>query len=445
MAPPKDRRAAEIVHSLFGANFQQQGRGFYVALELLAICRGVLDAGDELLSDVPQVRYLRRSHDLARGLATGEPIAAEVLADAVDGERTAETLRALLESLIVAVPGRRLKPRWYAAHLYPFVGELVHYDAVERKPGPHLERYVFRDGGGFAYRVLRSDTDLQRRDRNRNALESLVQNSETALGHIAHALHSHDRAKDGEPWTDKSESEAVVNDDPFISRWPEFLRSGLDWIGTRSDIPKAKRVEQILHWVPFCVAWHVLRLARNRLGQKTEVVPVDCRRIANPVRALSQEKLSGFRSDVVRAVIAAAENLRDASEEQTGWDKYTRSTSNSVASPRAFFTETLAAVGALNATTGKRHFTFKAPMLEAMVAATVEPGQVVEFNEYCQQLYDMFGLVVDAPQARQAELTLNVDEAEFRTNGDAFRSRLENAGLLTRYSDATDLVHGEIR
>lgn len=443
LANKTDRRAAEIVHSLFGANFQQQGRGFYVSLELLAICRGVLDSGKELLAEGNPVEYWRRSHDLARRLATDELVEAGELDDAIDGERTAETLRALLGSLVVTIPGRRRAPRWYAAHLYPFVGELVHYDAVERRGAPSIERYVFRDGGGFAYHVLRTDHDLQRRARNRSTLESLVQNSETALGQIANALHSHDRAKEKKEFEDDSESEAVVND--AISSWPEFLRAGLDNIGSRSDVPRAKRVEQILHWIPYCVARHVLRLARNRQGQDVEVVPVDCSRSANPVRAYSQDKLNIFRIDVVKAVTATAVELRDASGEQSGWDKYTRSDSKFAGSPRAFFTETLAAVGALNATTGKRHFTFKAPILEAMVAATIGPGQVVEFGEYCQQLFDQFGLVIGPHQARQAGATMHVDEADFKVNFDSFRNRLENAGLLTRYSDETDLVHGEIR
>ena len=443
MTQKADRRAAEIVHSLFGANFQQQGRGFYVSLELLAICRGVLDSEKELLAEGNPVTYWRRSHDLARRLATDEPIGEGVLDDAVDGERTAETLRALLGSLVVTIPGRRLKPRWYAAHLYPFVGELVHYDAVERRNTPSIERYVFRDGGGFAYHVLRTDHDLQRRARNRSTLESLVRNSETALGQIANALHSHDSAKERVAFKDDSESEAVVYDE--ISPWPEVLRAGLDRIGTRSDVPRAKRVEQILHWIPYCVARHVLRLARHRLGQDDEVVPIDCSRSTNPVRTFSQAKLNVFRIDVVKAVTAAAIERREASGEQSGWDKYTRSDSKFAGSPRAFFTETLAAVGALNATTGKRHFTFKAPMLEAMVAATIAPGQVVEFGEYCQQLFDQFGLVIGPHQARRAGATMHVDEADFKVNFDSFRNRLENAGLLTRYSDETDLVHGEIR
>src|SRR5689334_14874625 len=46
-----DRRGAEIVLDLFGSNLQQQGRGLYVGLELLAICKGVIEAGGELLAD----------------------------------------------------------------------------------------------------------------------------------------------------------------------------------------------------------------------------------------------------------------------------------------------------------------------------------------------------------------------------------------------------------
>lgn len=439
----RDRRGAEIVHTLFGANFQQQGRGFYVSLELLAICRGILDRGGTLLEsgDEP-ICYMRRSHDVARRLATGELIPKEKLEQVADGDKTVGTLQALFSSLVVTVPGRRVRPRWFASHLYPFAGELVHYDAVERRALPSVERYVFRDGGGFAYRVLRTDPDLDRRARIRDTLKALVEDGETALGRIASALHSHDEAVEKE-FDDDSEFKSVVHDES--SPWPNLLRAGVDRIGSRSDVPHAKRVEQILHWVPYCVARHVLRLARNRMGRAGEMVPVDCSRHSNPVRSLGQEKLNEFRWDITKAVVDMAAELRDASSDPASWDKYTRVDSKAAASPKAFFTETMAAVGALNATTGKRHFTFKVPMLEALAAATIDGGREVEFGEYCQWLFDELGIIIGPRQARQVGLTMGIDETDFKTNLDAFRNRLESGGLLTRYSDETDLVHGEIR
>lgn len=448
MPPIRDRRGADVVHELFGANLQEQGRGFYVALELLAIVRGVHDAGlqEVLAPDVDVVRYCRSSHDMARRIATATPIPAEELARAVQGATTLETLHALLSSLIVAVPGRRRSPKWFAAHLYPFVGELVHYDAVERSRRPSIERYVFRDAGGFAYHVLRTDPDEARRGRVRDGLLRLVTDSATALGRVASALKSHDGAEQpSEPFADESELHTDPHDD--WSSWPDTLRSGVDRIVSRPDTAPAKRVEQLLHWVPYCVARHQLRLARRQLGLQGESIPVDATNDANPLRTRSQIALGEYRWNIVAALTSLAVQHQEATpaDEQAQWNRYTQPNAPFANSPRAFFAETLAAVGALNATVGRRHFTFKVPMLEALVAARVDPGREVEFHQFCNDLAGQLSLVIDQPAARRAGLTVDIDEGVFAANASAFRSRLAAAGLLTHYSDATSLVHGEVR
>jgi hypothetical protein len=168
---------------------------------------------------------------------------------------------------------------------------------------------------------------------------------------------------------------------------------------------------------------------------------------SNPIRKRSQETLAEFRWNIVSALIAVAKRRAGESDDPgaDSWVRYTNSNPAFTASPRAFFTETLAAVGALNATTGRRHFTFKAAMLEAVVSATTIPGSEIEFEDYCAQLYGVLGLVIGSTEARAAGLTDDIDGESFDINLIGFRQRLEASGLLTRYSDATDLVHGEIR
>ena len=448
MPATRDRRGAELVHELFGANLQEQGRGFYVALELLAIIRGVHEAGvhGDLAPDVEVIRYARQSHDLARRIATNTTISNDELLAAVQGETTLETLRALLSSLVVTIPGRRRSPKWFAAHLYPFVGELVHYDAAERSRRPSIERYVFRDAGGLAHRILRSDSDELRRERVRTGLLALVTDSGTALGRVAAALRSHDAAPvPAEPFADESEAQADPHSD--TSRWPELMRAGVNRIVSRTTTPRATRVEQLLHWVPYCVARHELALARQRLGKPPEVIPTDATSSANPLRSHSQRALDSFRWDIVAALTStAAAHLAAATEDERHlWARYAEHNARFTASPRAFFTETLAAVGALNATVGRRHFTLKVSMLEALTAALIEPNREVEFDDFCNQLWTDLGIVVDQRSARAAQLTNDIDEGVFAGNARAFRGRLASAGLLTHYSDATSLVHGEAR
>lgn len=454
-----DRSKAEVVLDLFGVNLEQQGRGFYVSLELLAIARGVYEVDPSALldSEADVVSYLRSSHDFARRVAVNAGIDEVTLESAIDDDETLATLQALTSSLLVQIPGRRKSPNWYNAHLYPFVGQLIHYDAAERwKAGlphgtkmPHIERYVFRDGGAWAYRVLRTDPDGPRRARTRDGLLELVRDSESPLGQISHALRTHDYDRDLAPYEDRSESKIQTFTDD--SPWPEHLRRGVHFIASRTQVPRSKRIESLMHWTPYCLARHQLHLARTSLGEPPETVFVDFLKDATPLRRLSQHALDGFRKDIVNAIIVRATTLHEAAKangDETLARRYVRHMSQSTTgtgSPRSFFTETLAAVGALNATTGRRHFTMKPPMLEAMVSATLSPGTEEEFYGLCSRLYDEYRVIIDERTAGEHDLTVDVDASVFARNSKAFRSRLAATGLLTEYSDATSIVRGEAR
>lgn len=450
MAQSHDRRGASLVQDLFGVNLQEQGRGFYVSLELFAIARGVLlhEPGQLLAPKEGGISFQRASHDLARRIAVGEEVRDETLAPAVQGEPALRTLNALLSSLLVEVPGRRRAPRWFSSHFYPFVGELVHYDAVERRGNPSIERYVFRDGGGWAYHVLRFDPEDRRREETRDSLAALVCDSGSPLGRVAAALQTHDSAT-AEIWLDQSEAKTEPHDTE--SPWPELLRRGVHSVVTRMEVPRAKRIESLMHWVPYCLARHQLHLARRSLGKPRELILVDATRDANPLRRCSQESLEEFRWDIAAALTSRAAVQYQAAldrgdiEKAEPWGKYAQPNATFTKSPRAFFSETLAAVGALNSTSGRRHFTFKPPMLEALVAALLEPGEEEEFYRFCQQLHEQLGLVIDDRTARTVDLTAAIDGGVFAVNAEAFKARLEAAGLLTHYSDATSIIHGEPR
>lgn len=475
-----DRSKAEVVRRLFGVNLEQQGRGFYVPLEMLAIARGVYLAHQEdpekragLLDDGDRVAYKRTSHDLARRIATKASIAEgdEELSKAVelDSPETLETLHALFSSLLVEIPGRRSQPSWFGAHIYPFVGELIHYDAVDRRiyqrsaslkkkeqarkltakvKTPSIERYLFRDGGGWAYKVLRSDPDPDRKAATRQGLGDLVRDSGTPLGNLAKALSAHDFDYDEEPYEDDSERDIDLYED--LSPWPGLLRSGARNIVARTTTPRAKRTESLMHWVPYCLARHQLHLARRKLGfTDGESILLDFGNEATPLRSESQKNLTSFRNDIANAINVQAREMIDEAEgdeaKKGRYERFTKETGNAVASPRAFFSETLAAVGALNATVGRRHFTMKPPMLEALVSATVPQGTEMEFDQFCVLLYKNYGLVTENKVAAASPLAHEVDSSVLAHNGKAFREKLAAIGLLTQYSDATSMVRGEPR
>ncbi|MFF2470570.1 hypothetical protein [Streptomyces sp. NPDC058066] len=481
-----DRSKAEVVFRLFGVNLEQQGRGFYVSLEMLAIARGVYLAHQEdpekfaelLDNGADTVAYKRTSHDLARRIATHSDIIEgnEELGKAVelDSPETMETLHALFSSLLVEIPGRRSQPSWFGAHIYPFVGELIHYDAVDRRikksdasspknskkrnqaekvdvgiNAPRIERYLFRDGGGWAYKVLRSDPDPGRKTATRQGLSDLVQDSGTPLGNLAKALSAHDFDYDEVPYKDGSESEIKLYEDR--SPWPDLLRDGARNIVARTlTVPRAKRTESLMHWIPYCLARHQLHLARWKLdGTGRESILLDFGNEATPLRTESQKNLAAFRNDIVNAINAQAQEMIDEAEgdeDRKGrYERFTKETGKAVASPRTFFSETLAAVGALNATSGRRHFTMKPPMLEALVSATVAQSSEMEFDQFCELLYEKYRLVVENKVVTQDPLAYEVDSSILEHNGKAFREKLAAIGLLTQYSDATSMVRGEPR
>ncbi|MEU8981005.1 hypothetical protein [Streptomyces sp. NPDC048309] len=467
-------------------NLEQQGRGFYVPLEMLAIARGVYLAHKEdsekfagLLDNGASTAYKRTSHDLARRIATKTRIieGAEELGKAVelDSPETMETLHALFSSLLVEIPGRRNQPSWFSAHIYPFVGELIHYDAVERRikqsdtspkkgakkrqqadkvaagvSAPSIERYLFRDGGSWAYKVLRSDSDLHRKEVTRQGLRDLVQDSGTPLGNLAKALSAHDFDYDEAPVQGSDEGIKLYED---LSPWPDLLREGVRNIVARTGtVPRAKRTESLMHWVPYCLARHQLQLARRKLGATDrESILLDFGNEATPLRRESQNNLNGFRNDIVNAInIQAKEMIAEIEAEgdevrKRRYERFTKDAGNAVVSPRAFFSETLAAVGALNATVGRRHFTMKPPMLEGLVSATVPHGTEMEFDQFCALLYEKYGLVVENKVADASPLAYEVDPSILDHNGKAFREKLAAIGLLTQYSDATSMVRGEPR
>ncbi|MGA4858346.1 hypothetical protein ACPCAB_17060 [Streptomyces koyangensis] len=477
-----DRSKAEVVLRLFGVNLEQQGRGFYVPLEMLAIARGVYLAHQEdpekfagLLDNGAGTAYKRTSHDLARRIATKARIVEgdEELGKAVelDSPETMETLHALFSSLLVEIPGRRSQPSWFGAHIYPFVGELIHYDAVERRVkqidakkgakkrkqatkvavginAPSIERYLFRDGGSWAYKVLRVDPDPDRKEATRQGLRDLVQDSGTPLGNLAKALSAHDFDYDEAP-VEGSDTGIELYED--FSPWPDLLREGTRNIVTRiATVPRAKRTESLMHWVPYCLARHQLHLARTKVGATNrESILLDFGNEATPLRRESQKNLAGFRNDIVNAINVQARVMIDEVEgdedKKRRYGRFTKEGGTAVFSPRVFFTETLAAVGALNATAGRRHFTMKPPMLEALVSATVAQDVEMEFDKFCTLLYEKYGLVIEDKVAAASPLAYEVDPSVLDHNGKAFREKLAAIGLLTQYSDATSMVRGEPR
>ncbi len=440
-----ETQAARVVaRSCYGSPLAQQERGFFVCLELLSVLRGHFLSGEELLSPGDEMKdFIRVSHDFARRLAVGSLHRDDEGFESIDLDAR-EPLQALLKSLTLSIPGQRRAPEWFGCYLYPYVGELVHYDTVRRRNQPALERYSFRGAGILAHEILRTDPNHERVERAQRGLKQLVTNSGTALGKLARALHSHDHVGDSDPWLGEVE-QAIAGAALPETKWTELLRRGVANIVDRTETPGAQRIEHLMHWVPYCIARHALEISQEAAGQSCAPIVVDLRSSSNPVRDLSRTDLDRSRWAIVNALLAQAEMIRDSYDaehpDRKAFNTLLKSRERLIKGPRAFVTETLAAVGALNSTSGRRWFTIHLPLMETFVHALVPEFEEIELDRFIlEELCHRLDLVLDGKSAAKRGLVEQVDLAEFDRNAEFAATALRSLGLLTEYSDSTRMV-----
>jgi hypothetical protein len=449
---------ANVVRECFGAALSDIGRGFFVTLELLAILRGGMDLQEHdgtLLLQVPApgdpVRYARKSHDFARRMPTDPELLDPSELGALEGTDTRAALAALVDALTVPFPGRRGRPPFKRRLLYPYVGELIHYDAVDRRGRVSLEQYTFRGAGGLVYKMLGRDSDKERLARNESGLMALVSDSGSALGRLASAMQAHDVVpRPGAPSFFEDESARLAEPRIEGSWWTTALCDGVANIVGRASLTRAKRVEMLMHWIPYCIARYQLEVATAVLEREPEEIPIDLRTRPNTIRRASQELLQRIPSTIGQALAVTASKLSlENEQDRAGYAEIAESALGARATlknARAFFTSTMWTVGALNAQAGTRHFTLRLPLLETIVAAGIRPDGEMPFTEFCSDvLFARYGLLVDQGAARRSAIGDAIDTAEFEENGEILARKLMTLGLLTEYSDATRIVHAEVR
>lgn len=82
-------------------------------------------------------------------------------------------------------------------------------------------------------------------------------------------------------------------------------------------------------------------------------------------------------------------------------------------------------------------------LLKTLVLATLpRNAPPMRFGTFLEQLHKRYGIVIGPGEARAAELLgrLRINEEYYARNRDALLGRMQRAGLLTQYSDATALV-----
>lgn len=444
------QRGRDVVQQTFGGALYQQGRGFYSALELLAILRGELllelreSRQDRVLPETGPATYLRPSHDHARRLLVADD---DVVPGVFDKAGTREAVRALLRGIEVPVPGRRRTPdKWQLRHFYPYPPEAIHYDAVERGPKRKVsvERYLFRGAGGLAHKILRSDPDRGRLEETRIRFRELLADSGSAVGLLLNALAAHDDVSafprvGGEEvvpvFEDKVEEKSLINrgDGALASptRWMTFLCEGVSRILRRPELSAFDRIDGLMHWVPWCVAMHQLAMARRCIGVD-EAAPLvfDAGHAKSPVRSLARRHLGD-------STAAIKESLHRGAVEAHA-PELVRGSAGWWTGPRTFFTTTMYAVGALNANTGHRHFELRPQLLQTIVHALVD--EPTALSRFCREvLGEKLRMICDEDSAAVGG-DIELDGRHLQTNREHLAERLDEVGLLRSFSDSTLMV-----
>jgi hypothetical protein len=81
-------------------------------------------------------------------------------------------------------------------------------------------------------------------------------------------------------------------------------------------------------------------------------------------------------------------------------------------------------------------------LLKTLVFATLRPARALNFGEFLGTIYQRYGIIVGPGEAREAGLSerLRINEEYYIRNRQALLQRMQCAGLVTQYSDATALV-----
>jgi hypothetical protein len=100
----------------------------------------------------------------------------------------------------------------------------------------------------------------------------------------------------------------------------------------------------------------------------------------------------------------------------------------------------------------RKRYTATAEFLETLVAATVEPGDPIEFPEFLERLRESFGVVVGRPEddsvIRHTNLrddefwpaVVSINEEDLRRNVEEFRDLLVESGYAKAYADGRTMV-----
>lgn len=419
-------KTPDVSRRLFGGILDYDGAGYYPGLELLNFVYSI--DGDILHPGESAVKLHRRTHNFARQLVWDEnfaenPQRRNVLFD----EDSEDAIRRLLECLQVDIPNMsKSAPSWERAHFFPYTPSLIHWDARRGRAGSNrigIERRYLRGAGAFAHHVLRMDPDKTRHARCRDGFIKLFPERQTALERLTKVLLDKG-ASDTTPYTDEIEAQSEVRNDHH----DDFYRNGVANILEHAELSVVARVRALMNFTAFWLLLIQHARASAHLGKQPSFIVADCGATHPQLRRVSQRCFKDLQQVIVDASLDEA-----GTEEQ--WAKQGR---NRI---RGFFWATAATIGLLNSWSGRRHFTLGINILETLALTATRGSEEIPFEQFIDEwLYEQCSIVVGRRAAERAGLLASLDASIFEDNEARLAVQMKAAGLLTEYSDATQMI-----
>jgi len=437
-------RIPDFSNLLFGGVLNYDAAGYYPGLELINL---VFSRSDEkLLPSESEIFVKREALDFARKLVwdkecfPNHPKRENVLLD----RNTEQTMSKLMECLQLEIPNVTKTPTWSRRHFFPYTQSLVHYDARVKKrtePDNHhveIERRYLRGGGALAFKVLRLDTNIKRREDNENGFSKLFEGTENGpLDRVVRVFRdcSHSDPDDRLSLDDIEKNKTTVWNDDLDDLYRDGVRNILSYI----DFSSVLRTKALVNWTAIWVAILQSVRAERAVKDGTETSPFILD-LANKNQQLRRASRSSLK-DKTSYILLSLDNAVEQYNTLVSDDKEFKITNKGRNDIKGFFIGTCATVGLLNSLRGRKHFTLNINTLETLVMAGVPASTPMEFTDFTHNwLGKRCKLLIGKNYAEESGFLDQFDGAIFEDNEKKFSDHLFAAGLLKQYSDATKMV-----
>lgn len=416
--------APAVTQELFGGVFDSDGSGHYPGLELINLVVCCVDG--VLPSETNSIRLRRHAHEFGRQLITNE-LPSERLKSILLSDHAANVVSKLLKCLELETPNVVKTKRWERTHFFPYTRSLVHWDARagrSKVEGMQLERRYLRGAGAYAYSVLRHDKNEKRLTEIRSGFLSLYpENQSSALEQLAITLRDAGYS-DPVDRNDTIESKSKLHND----KWEDLFRDGMANILSHVNLPSVQRVRAVMNWTSL---WTCLMQASRALkldDRSHMVIIADCSGGYRQLRTAAQRNFKDIVTTIQRVSRKKGVELGSLPTKQ-------------LESIRAFFGNTAAAAGLLNAWKGRRHFTLRLEAIETLAMAAMPIHREMTYESFLTEwLFQRCGIVIGREAAAQEGMLVDFDGTIFEENERKLAEKMQAAGLLKVFSDATRMV-----